>query len=318
MPSLSTADAIDAPHVLPAMAKLHRCVVLTDGLFKGAVKSDKGARPQVERVKDFDNGNALARYIGPQLGADDLRLLQAVLSLATIAPRKGTGGRVSPQPPMMVLCTLEALGRAAGYKAAGSGGVNRVLLNSFARFSKGKFAWESTPALSVKGQPLIALEFSDARLPHRRGLTRGKGRATRSLVLHPLLAAAIRAGRAKTHFLQLDMNEVRQLTSDAARLLHHRLCHLNLGEEAEHGIDKLVSYVAGQDAGDLSRHQWRHDQVKVDAALEELAGLGWTISDAGETKHGIPKKLIRRPNMLAAPNVVAPVEVNAYGDGHLI
>lgn len=318
MPSSTAAGAIAAPHVLPPMAKLHRCVVLMDGLFKGAVKSDKGHRPQVERVKEFDNGNALARYIGPQLGADDLRLLQAALTLATIAPRTGTGGKASPQPPMKVQCTLEALGYAAGYKAAGSGAVNKVLLNSLARFAQGKFAWESTSALSVEGQPLIAQEEPDASLPRRRGLTHGTGRATRQLTLHPLLAVAIRAGRAKTHFLQLDMNEVRQLSSDATRLLHHRLCHLNLGEEAEHGIDKLVSYVAGQETGNLSRHQWRHDQAKVAAALEELAKLGWTVSDAGNSQQGIQKKLIRRPKMLAAPKVGVPAGANAYGDADLI
>lgn len=300
------------------MAKLHRCIVLMDGLFKGAVKSDKGARPQVERAKDFDNGKVMARYIGPQLGADDLRLLQAVLALATVAPRTGTGGRASPQPPMKVQSTLEALGQAAGYKAAGSGAVNKVLLNCLARFAQGKLAWESTPALSVKGQPLIAQDSSGASLPYRRGLTRGTGRATLSLVLHPLLATAIRAGRAKTHFLQLDMNEVRRLTSDAALLLHHRLCHLNLGEEAEHGVDKLVGYVAGEDASALTRHQWRHDRKKLDTALHELEQIGWGTSDAGLSLQGIQKKLIRRPKMLASPIVESGAVASVYADSDLI
>jgi len=315
MTSSSTVATATTSPVLPGTAKLHRSVVLIDGLFRGVAKAAKGARPLVEHVGDFDHGKAVARYTGPQLGADDLRLLQAVLAVATTAPRTRTGG---PFAPLEVRCTLEALGLAAGYEAAGSGGVNKGFKKSLARFAEGGLAWESTPAQSIPSQAILAQDLSGASLPPRRGLARGTGRATLSLVLHPLLASAVRAGRARTHFLQLDMNEVRRLRSDAARLLHHRLCHLNLGEEKEHGVDKLVGYMAGEEASALTRHQWRHDREKLDSALSELERIGWGVSNAGLSLQGIEKKLIRRPAMLASPVAESSAEATVYTDSDLI
>ena len=114
------------------------------------------------------------------------------------------------------------------------------------------------------------------------------------------------------------MNEVRRLGSDAARLLHHRLCHLNLGQETEHGVDKLVGYMAGEEASALTRHQWRHAREKLDKALSELERIGWGASDAGLSLQGIEKKLIRRPTMPASAAVESSAEARVYTDSDLI
>ena len=278
------------PAPLPSTAHLDKSLVLMDGMFRATFKTAASQRPQVQLDRTFSN--ALAVYRGPQLGVDDLRILQAVLALAVEdhAEKREQRTTSSPSvaPPFHVASSYRRLSLVAGYKGAGTGLVNAVIAESLRRLDASDLHWQSASTSKPLDGPLLRLRKADFE---------EKGARARNvrLELHPRLGLTVRAGAAKAHYLQVDMDEVRALDTDAARLLHHRLCHLNRGEEAEHGLDRFVSYVSGGDSTSLTRHQWRHAENKVYAAIGELLALGWSFHAAGENSKGITKFLVFRP-----------------------
>ncbi|MFG6459820.1 replication protein C, IncQ-type [Roseateles sp. BYS96W] len=286
LPSPDPTLAVDDAH-LPAAAKLDRCIVLLDGLFR-SVRKDSAARPQVSLEKQFSAAKLVVTYVGPQLAVDDLRTLQALLAIASDAVEHDppAGDRTS-RAPLILELSYRRLGQVAGHSSAGSGPVTRRLEASVARLCEGVLSRRDGRATLAVGEPLLShVEPGDAGL-RRAGLR---------VRLHPELARAARAGRRGSHYLQLSMTEVRLLKGESARLIHHRLCHLNRGEELEHGLDTLVSYLSGVESSALTRHQWRHGAERVREAIEELVRvLGWGVSDAGVNAQGVPKFLIHRP-----------------------
>jgi hypothetical protein len=92
--------------------------------------------------------------------------------------------------------------------------------------------------------------------------------------LSPALALAVLGSPGE--YLRVDMDEVRRLRSDPARLLHHRLHWVNAGETRSVRIDTLVGYVYPEPAEGATLRKRRK---RVREALDELQNfLGWAIT----------------------------------------
>lgn len=82
-------------------------------------------------------------------------------------------------------------------------------------------------------------------------------------------------------------NQVRALKSDAARLIHQRLCGwIDPGESGRVTIDVLCSYVWPDEASPATMRKRRQ---KVRKALEELKGIGWTVKEYAKGKYKITR-----------------------------
>lgn len=274
---------------LPPAAKLDKCAVLFEGLFRGIEKHAGTLDQQVQLHQEFEEGRIMATYRGPQLAVMDLRVLQGLVALASssTAPRRDAGA------PLEVRCTFEMLTLAIGYGSA-SGPLNTRLADSVKRLSEGTLTWNSARAGGESGEALLNIAEAARPPSSMADSRRRKVNLGIAVHLHSRLAQAVRAGRRGTQHYWLDMREVRALKTDAARLLHHRLCHINPGTSVPHGRDTLEAYVAGVPLAELSRHQRRHLQFRVDAALQELVALGWMVVPAGTTEWGTEKLMIRR------------------------
>ena len=115
---------------------------------------------------------------------------------------------------------------------------------------------------------------------------------TLEVELCPVLAAAVLGGRG--HYLRVDLTEVRQLKTDPARLLHHRLHWINPGQKGSIGMDKLVGYVWPEPANAATQRK-RHERVRN--ALIEMSALGWSFVKSGEVY------TIKRPAISVTPTL---------------
>lgn len=103
-----------------------------------------------------------------------------------------------------------------------------------------------------------------------------------AVALNPRLTEAI---LGTNPFAHIDLHDVRSLSSDPARLLHHRFCGWLRHEEANCvSLDVLCSYVWNSEAKPEAMKKRR--QI-IRKALAELASLRWEISEYSKAKFRI-------------------------------
>jgi hypothetical protein len=114
------------------------------------------------------------------------------------------------------------------------------------------------------------------------------------VALNPRIAAAIMGGR----YTRIELHEIRQFRSDAARLIHQRLCgFVDPKKTSIVKLDTLVSYVFPGAEGMYERaakadsERWRRRTVRE--ALAEIAAVGWKIRECSTHRYEI-----RRPAVL--------------------
>lgn len=282
---------------LPTEARLHRVVVLLPNLFRPVETRLRNVSvPAVQHKGTFSGGNAVASYQGPQLSGLDLWVLQAVLAEATSLHDSNRASRDPKTGHMDMACSFNRLGQVMGHASAGQLKTNASLEASLARLQAGKMSWSEDQAPAVMLPMLSVIVGPGHASSPQEGVTglAGGRRKRLCLRLHPLLAEGVAAVGQEKHHLKLQMSEVRALKAQSTRLLHHRLTQSNLGVPVEYGRDTLTGYIAATGA---SRHQQRRLNERLDAALNELEALGWTIQLMSElTVSGVLKYKITRLN----------------------
>lgn len=247
------------------------------------VSRSKGAPDQLMKVT-HQMGALLYRFIGPQLGPAELRVLYGLVAMSALqnAPVASAEDCDSLDKVEVLLSrsasvktTYNHLAEAIGYQA--DSGSAQVAIRK---------ALERLFAVAVFVSPADEAGAKDVAAGHL--LTQLKSREagkTIAVGLCPILAAAVFGGRGE--YLRVELDEIRRIKSDPALLLHRRLHYLNPGKKARvvH-LDTLVGYVWSEEAT-ANTHCKRRKRVKE--AVQELGGpgaadgLGWSVVPSGDS-----------------------------------
>lgn len=261
-------DSADRP--LPPYAKFDDSGVVVKGLFTSLDPNAPESSGRIEFKKllcgeEFE----LTISCGTPLGDSDQRVFRGLVAHATDAYAALAGdrryGRAPVQDPdvkVRVRCTLKRLAEVAGFRSPGAGPTNDVIRQSLGRLCDVKLSWRKVGVDGcIKEEMLIVNE----------GSLKGHGAVNASF--HSTLQEAILASRPDEHYLCVNMNDARRLESRSARLLHHRLTHVNAGGSVSHGLQTLEGYLWRAEAPSADAASNREDQLFK--AMAEMEGIGW-------------------------------------------
>lgn len=258
---------------------------LTPGLFRSL---RKGERKQVKLDVVYQYGLTRIEFSGPEpLGADDLRVLQGLVAMA------GPDGLVLPPVPAsevgrQVRNALEPRWDAVLDNAIVVRGSYRALAHEIGHAAIGGTGLSTIQASIERLWKVSIIVETDGK---RRGFrllstyTSNLRSGDLLVALNPLIASAVMGCGP---FVRINMNEVRALKGDAARLVHQRLCAwINPGSTGRVEMDTLCSYVWPTIAATRDAVKKRRQRVK--AALRELVGIGWRIKQYAPNKWAISR-----------------------------
>lgn len=253
----------------PTFAKMAPAIIHTPRLFISHAKDSRERSMNLVHMM----GGILFRFSGPQLTSVELRVLQGLVAFAGLQ-RQGSGvANAEPSDEVeRLLCHSAAL-RTTCNKLAGAIGyrINSGSAQSAIRAAIEKLAAVEIAICSVGS--LDAPNLSAGRLISNVASCRGI-----DVALSPVLAAAVHGGRGT--YLRTDLLEARRLTSDAARLLHHRLHWINTGSNRDVSLDKMIGYVWPSEEVSASAYRTRRQVLRT--ALGQLTALGWSVKPRGE------------------------------------
>ncbi|WP_079416129.1 replication protein C, IncQ-type [Thiomonas intermedia] len=269
---------------------------LAPGLFRSLKKGD---RSRLKLDVSYTFGDDSLRFWGPEpLGADDLRVLQGLIAMASTTNGFGMilSSSTESELGQQLRRDLELAGDAVEQNAMVAQGSFRQLARELgyaddggSQFKSIRKCIERLYAVSIiverdgrrrKGHRVLASYESDAGDKNNAG-------GQLFVAINPRLAEALVGER---RHVRISMAEVRALKSDAARLIHQRLCGWIDGEAGKSGrveLDTLCSYV-WPDAT-KNAHTTKTRRAKVRQALAELSDLGWTINEYARTKFEISR-----------------------------
>ena len=258
---------------------------LAPGLFR-ALKRGERKRSKLDVVYDYGDGKQI-EFKGPEpLGADDLRILQGLVAMAgpsglVLGPEPKTPGgqqlRLFLEPKweaveadaMVVKGSYRALAREVGYAEDGG-----------SQFKAIRECIERLWTVSIIAQH--GRKRQGFRLLSEYASDDAEGRLY--VALNPLIAQAVMGGG---QHVRISMDEVRALESEAARLLHQRLCGwIDPGKTGKASIDTLCSYVWPSEAGGSAMRMRRK---RVREVLPELEALGWSVVEYAAGKYDIAR-----------------------------
>lgn len=263
---------------------------LAPGLFRSLQKGER-KRAKLDVVYDFGDGRRV-EFSGPEpLGADDLRILQGLVAMAgpaglVLSPEPQTeAGRqlrlfLEPkwdairQDAMVVRGSYRALAREVGYANVDNAKPIRDCIERLWKVSV--IVQDGKRRQGFRLLSEYASDEHDGKL---------------YVALNPLLARAVMGGQ----HVRISMGEVRALRTDAARLIHQRLCAwIDPGKWGRVETDTLCGYVWPTEAGSTAAVKKRRHTARL--ALSELAGLGWRLREYAKDKWAIG-----RPGLRASP-----------------
>ncbi|CAI8858712.1 replication protein C, IncQ-type [Methylocaldum szegediense] len=263
---------------------------LAPGLFRSLQKGER-KRAKLDVVYDFGDGRRV-EFSGPEpLGADDLRVLQGLVAMAgpaglVLSPEPKTeAGRqlrlfLEPkwdairQDAMVVRGSYRALVREVGYANVDNAKPIRDCIERLWKVSV--IVQDGKRRQGFRLLSEYASDEHDGKL---------------YVALNPLLARAVMGGQ----HVRISMGEVRALRTDAARLIHQRLCAwIDPGKWGRVETDTLCGYVWPTEAGSTAAVKKRRHTARL--ALSELAGLGWRLREYAKDKWAIG-----RPGLRASP-----------------
>lgn len=267
--------------------------ILAPGLFRSIRKG--------ERVKNklditYKLADESIRFWGPEpLGADDMRVLQGLVALAStqysdvkvskltseplenieieLRQRLKTNGGASDQECLIVQSSFRRLAQEIGYKDSESGTRFKSLQNCLDRL------WAVSVLVVKDGKKFGYRILSEYSTDDEKGAL--------NVAVNPRLAAAI---MGRTNYARVDMAEVRALKTDPARLLHQRLHMIRPGRSQNFHIDTLCNYVWPDKNEKIKPATLRKRYQVINISLNELADLSWAIE---KLENGIIQ--IRRP-----------------------
>jgi len=244
---------------------------LAPGLFRSLQKGER-RRAKLEVVYDFGDDRRV-EFSGPEpLGEDDPRILQGLVAMAgpaglVLSPEPQTEAgrqiRLSLEPrsdairqdAMVVSGSYRALAREVGYANVDNAKPIRDCIERL---------WKVSVIVQDGKRPQGFRLLSEYASDEHDGKL--------YVALNPLLARAVMGGQ----HVRISMCEVRALRTDAARLIHQRLCAwIAPGQSSRADIDTLCGYIWPDAAVNASTAKTRRQTVR--RALAELAALGWRV-----------------------------------------
>ena len=254
---------------------------LAPGLFR-SLKRGERKLAKLDVIYEYGDGQRI-EFSGPEpLGADDLRILQGLVAMSgpsalvlSSEPKTEAGQqlRLFMEPrweaaeldAKIVKGSYRALSREVGYANAGDTKrirdcIERLWKVSVIAHSSGK----------RKGFRLLSEYASD------------DVGGQLFVALNPMITEAV-VGDCK--HIRINMEEVRALESDVARLLHQRLCGwIDPGKKRLVELDTLCGYAWPNDAS-ISTMKKRRQRAKK--SLVELENIGWKIREYASRKFEI-------------------------------
>lgn len=258
---------------------------LAPGLFRSLKKCGGRKNGKLDVIYEFGKGQRI-EFSGPEpLGVDDLRVLQGLVAMA------GPAGLVlSPEPVTDTGLQLRLLMEPKWEAMQQNAMVVKGSYRSLAR-EIGKANIDDT--LSIRDcierlWKVSIIALSDGKRRGFRLLAEYASDDTAGklfVALNPMIAQAIMGGN---QHVRINMWEVRSLKSDAARLMHQRLCGwIDPGKTRRVELDTLCSYI-WPDMASASTMRKRRQRAKD--SLAELMAIQWAV-----TEYAKGKFLITRP-----------------------
>ncbi|MCO6441033.1 MAG: replication protein C [Nitrococcus mobilis] len=262
---------------------------LAPGLFR-SLKRGERKREKLDVVYRYGECERI-EFSGPEpLGADDLRILQGLVAMAGPygnvlwpEPKTHTGQwlrtALKPkwdavrEPALIVETTYSALARVIGYGDKG-GKQFRVIQKCIERLWKVSIIAQSGD--KRQGFRLLAEYSSDE----------SDGRLV--FALNPLIAQAVVGNQ---RYIRIQMDEVRRIKKETARLIHSRLCGwINPGGSGSISIDKLCTYLWPRPAASAATMRKRKQRIRE--ALDEMKSLGWAVTEQAADKFNVGRPQI--------------------------
>ena len=275
---------------------------LAPGLFRSL---KRGERKRIKLDVTYTYGNDSIRFWGPEpLGADDLRVLQGLVAMAATSGTNGRGIILSKEPKtkegqqlrlllelkwdalekdtLVAKGSIGQLAREIGYADEG-GSQFKTIRDSIERL------WAVSVIVERDGRRQGFRILSD--------YASDEVECKIFVALNPRLAEAVMGERPHA---RIDMNEVRALRTDPARLIHQRLCGwIDPSKSGRVEIDTICSYVWPDLVSNPNTVKTRRQVARK--ALGELVGLGWTVHEYAPGKWEIT-----RPQITDTPTVTPP------------
>lgn len=259
---------------------------LTPGLFKSYKRGERNKRNFHCKMVIDESTQTIIEFKGYQpLGVDDLRVLQGLIALS------GPNGLVlEPEPEDGVMQQLRLLlntkemaihedARIAkgslnqlcdliGYSKGGS--TNKRILDCIERLRMVVIFFQTTRNGQVEKKSFNILSHSYSVT------SKDASEGTIMVALNPLIAKSV-AGDSR--YVKINLLEVRNLKSDAAFLIHQRLCGwVDSGKSAKIGMEKLSEYVWDNNES-ISKDGEKYRRKTIRAAMGELKNVGWEIKE---------------------------------------
>lgn len=276
----------------------HHC--LTPGLFKSYKRGDRKKLKQYAKYEISPDGKQYVEFkCFDPLGVDDMRVLQGVVALS------GPNGIVLEPSPidketnqlrMKLVTEEEAInedGRLLSSSLAdlckliglsGGGESNRLILASLERLHNVsvKLVTEENGRLCTRISRILSYSYSEVTKDYSEGRVK--------VAINPIIARSVVGDK---RYIKINLAEVRALKTDAAVLIHQRLCGwIDIGKERSVSMEKLFEYV-WHDATDITQDGIKYRRKTIRKAIEELRSIGWHINEK-RTRDGVTFAVIRK------------------------
>lgn len=256
---------------------------LAPGLFRSF---PKGQRERLKLdVKYIYADGEEARFVGFEpLGADDLRVLQGLVALS--GP---TGQVLPPDPdgdmPKKLRELLDTKEQGIYQNALAINSSFRRILDEIGLTPCGENISAIKKCLiRMSNVTVIIKNKSHLESYHLMSFAIDERTQNFHVALNPRLTQAVLGHR--TH-ARLDMDEIREIKSDVARLVHQRLCGwVWPGKTVKVELDTLCNYAWPEEANPETQRK-RKQYVKK--ALLELMEVGWQAVEYAPKKYEITR-----------------------------
>lgn len=267
-------------------ARHDRAHCLAPGLFRSLKRGDR-KRLKLHVAYEYGDKRRI-EFKGPEpLGVDDLRILQGLVAMA------GPSGLIlSPEPKTekgkQLRLVLEPKWEAVKQDALVVKGSYRTLAREigYANIENSKPIRDCIERLWTVS---IIVQTGNERQGFHllSAYTSNEADGKLYVALNPLMASAI-LGTAP--HARINMDEVRVLKSDPARLIHQRLCAwIDPGKSGRAEIDTLCEYVWVEQC---TQSTMRTRRSMIRKAMKELMDIGWTVTEYATKKYDIKRPTI--------------------------
>ncbi|MBZ9574513.1 replication protein C, IncQ-type [Modicisalibacter sp. MOD 31.J] len=273
------------PHRL-THARYEPAHCLAPGLFR-ALKRGERKLKKLDVTYEFGKDQQIT-FKGPEpLGADDLRLLQVLVAMT------GPAGKALPpepetEPEQRLRALLKVQGSSMHEDVTAVETSYRQLAHEMGYTSWGGEQGKVIKAGLIRLSTVTIIAESKSRweafhILSRLGGDEITGRIT--FAVNPMITrAVVGSGR----YVRIELEEVRRLKSDVARLIHNRLCGwINPGQDREVMLETLCSYAWPEQIASTDAIIKRKQRARK--ALKELQALGWAVDEIEKGKFRITR-----------------------------